>query len=232
MDLVLFSHGDLSHIGLYAYAHARWGLHAPAYAALPVQALGKLAVSEEAESIRSEQDVEQQATPAEIQLEPEAPSLDTKHASAGSNKPLIPTLKEISTAFDYIVTLRYSQPTHLSGKWFFFWSISFKRDSYPWYQGKCQGLTITPYAAGHTLGGTLWKIRSPSSGTIMYAVHLNHMNERHLDGTVLIKGGAGGSSVFEPLARPDLLITDAARTLLTVPRRKDRDAALLGTFSP
>ena len=94
--------------------------------------------------------------------------------------------------------------------------------------GKCQGLTITPFAAGHTLGGTLWKIRSPSSGTIIYAVDLNHMKERHLDGTVLIKGGASGSSVFEPLARPDLLITDAERTLVTMPRRKDRDATLLG----
>ena len=55
------------------------------------------------------------------------------------------------------------------------------------------------------------------------------MKERHLDGTVLIKGGGGGSAVFEPLARPDLFITDADRALITVPRRKDRDAALLGT---
>ncbi|KAF8338964.1 beta-lactamase-like protein [Cantharellus anzutake] len=209
VDLVLFSHGDLSHIGLYAYAHSRWGLHAPAYASLPVQALGKLAVSEEAEGIRSEQDVEQQEMPAGNQPDGEAP--DNEHASTASSKPLIPTLKEISIAFDSLITLRYSQLAHLSGK--------------------CQGLTITPYAAGHTLGGTIWKIRSASSGTIMYAVHLNHMSERHLDGTVLIKGGVSGSSVFEPLARPDLLITDASRTLLTVPRRKDRDAALLETIT-
>lgn len=58
------------------------------------------------------------------------------------------------------------------------------------------------------------------------------MKERHLDGTALIKSGGnaggGGSVVFEPLARPDLLITDAERTLMIVPRRKDRDAILLG----
>lgn len=100
--------------------------------------------------------------------------------------------------------------------------------------GKCQGLTITAYGAGHTLGGTIWKIRSASSGTILYAVNLNHMKERHLDGTALIKSGGnaggGGSVVFEPLARPDLLITDAERTLMIVPRRKDRDAVLLGMF--
>lgn len=72
----------------------------------------------------------------------------------------------------------------------------------------------------------MWKIRSPSSGTILYAVNINHMRERHLDGTVLMRQAAGG--VFEPLARPDLLITDAERASVTTSRRKDRDAALIG----
>jgi hypothetical protein len=94
--------------------------------------------------------------------------------------------------------------------------------------GKCQGLTITPFNAGHTLGGTIWKIRSPSSGTIIYAVNVNHMRERHLDGTVLIRQAAGG--IFEPLARPDLLITDADRAPVITSRRKDRDAALIGAL--
>ena len=75
----------------------------------------------------------------------------------------------------------------------------------------------------------MWKIRSPSSGTILYAVNINHMRERHLDGTVLMRQAAGG--VFEPLARPDLLITDAERASVTTSRRKDRDAALIGALS-
>jgi Metallo-beta-lactamase superfamily domain len=95
--------------------------------------------------------------------------------------------------------------------------------------GKCHGITITPYAAGHTIGGTIWKIRSPSAGTLVYAVNLNHLKERHLDGSVLTL--ATGGSVFEPLARPDVLITDAERALTTGGRRKDRDKALLGIFS-
>lgn len=90
-------------------------------------------------------------------------------------------------------------------------------------------MTITPFNAGHSLGGTIWKIRSPSSGTIIYAVNVNHMRERHLDGTVLIRQAAGG--IFEPLARPDLLITDADRTPVITSRRKDRDAALIGKLS-
>lgn len=94
-------------------------------------------------------------------------------------------------------------------------------------EGKCQGLTITPFNAGHTIGGTIWKIRSPSSGTILYAVNVNHMRERHLDGAVLISKSSGG--VFEPLARPDLLITDAERTSVVNSKQRDRDVALIGT---
>lgn len=94
--------------------------------------------------------------------------------------------------------------------------------------GKCQGLTIIPFNAGHTLGGTIWKIRSPTAGTILYAVDMNHMRERHLDGTVLMRQ-ATNATIFETLVRPDLLITDAERANVTTARRKDRDAALLGT---
>ena len=94
IDLVLFSHGDLPHIGLYAYAHARWGLRAPAYSSLPVQALGRIAVTEEIESIRAEQDVD---------------LLDVV------SRPCIPSAKEVATAFESLITLRYSQPSHLSG---------------------------------------------------------------------------------------------------------------------
>lgn len=91
-------------------------------------------------------------------------------------------------------------------------------------KGKCQGLTIIPYNSGHTLGGTIWKIRSPSSGTIIYAVDLNHTRERHLDGTIILRS-VSGSGVF---VRPDLLITDAERALVISSRRKDRDSFFLG----
>jgi cleavage and polyadenylation specificity factor subunit 2 len=170
VDLVLFSHPDAAHTGLYPYARTHWNLLAPAYATLPVQSLAKVALDDECEG-------------------------------------------EGREAFDAISPLRFTQPSHL--------------------QGKCTGLTITPFNAGHSLGGTLWKIRSPSAGTILYAVQLNHLKERTLDGTVLLKssGAGGGIQVFEPLARPDLLITDAARTLAPPTRRKDRESRLLDVIS-
>lgn len=60
----------------------------------------------------------------------------------------------------------------------------------------------------------------------MYAVNMNHVKERHLDGSVLTILPGGG--VLEALARPDILITDAERALISGSRRKVRDGALLG----
>ncbi|KAG1752619.1 beta-lactamase-like protein [Suillus paluster] len=211
IDLVLLSHGDLAHAGLYAYAYSHWDLRAPCYTTLPVQAMARIATMEDVEGIRDEQEVdvvEEENDESAIaegteSLEPRSPELKNEP------KKFVATVQEVHEAFDAVNTLRYSQPTHL--------------------QGKCQGLTITPFSAGHTLGGTIWKIRSPSAGTIVYAVNLNHMRERHIDGTVLYRPAAGG--VFEPLARPDLFITDADRVNVVTSRRKDRDAALIDAIS-
>ena len=44
--------------------------------------------------------------------------------------------------------------------------------------GKGHGLTITPYAAGHMVGGTMWKIGKDGEEDIIYAVDYNHKKER------------------------------------------------------
>ncbi|KAF5390545.1 hypothetical protein D9757_002618 [Collybiopsis confluens] len=210
VDLVLLSHGDLRHSGLYAYAHSRWGLKAPTYTTLPVQAMARIASIEEVEALRDEQDIGDQFSTTEADegssVHSEAEEEKVPGPVTDSGK-YVATLREVQDSFDALNTLRYSQPAHL--------------------QGKCQGLTITPFNAGHTIGGTIWKIRSPSSGTIMYCVDFNHMKERHLDGTVLLRSGG----IFEPLARPDLLITSADRASVISSRRKDRDAALIDTVT-
>ncbi|KAH9002480.1 beta-lactamase-like protein [Lactarius hatsudake] len=223
IDLVLLSHGDLAHTGLYPYAHSRWGLKAPAYSTLPVQAMARIAATEEAEGIRDEEDMgsadEQEKPVVGANEEPsgDSPSVSQEGHSEMSPYPqshlskgkYVATPQEVHDSFNAVNTLRYSQPAHLSGR--------------------CQGLTITPFNAGHSLGGTIWKIRSPSVGTIMYAVNMNHMRERHLDGTILMSGAGG--AIFESLARPDLLITDTERANVIGSRRKDRDAALIDTIT-
>ncbi|EJD01140.1 cleavage and polyadenylation specificity factor subunit [Fomitiporia mediterranea MF3/22] len=205
VDLVLISHGDLQHAGLYAYAYAHWGLRAPTYTTLPVQATARLAAVEEAESIRSEEDVDNRNETSN-----DAEANDRMDVDDVLRRKFVPSPDDVREAYDSIHTLRYSQPAHL--------------------QGKCQGLTITAFNAGHTLGGTIWKIRSPSAGTILYAVDLNHLRERHLDGTVILRG-AGAGGVYEALARPDLMITDADRVNNISCRKKDRDAQLIDTVT-
>jgi Cft2 family RNA processing exonuclease len=46
--------------------------------------------------------------------------------------------------------------------------------------GKGHGLTITPYAAGHMIGGTMWKIVKDGEEDIIYAVDYNHKKERFI----------------------------------------------------
>ena len=113
IDLVLLSHGDLAHCGLYPWAYSRWGLKAPAYTTLPVQAMGRIAVTEDVEGIRDEEEV--------IDEPPESPSVDEENAESGvsaqdDKRKFIATVIEVQDAFDSCNTLRYSQPTHLQGK--------------------------------------------------------------------------------------------------------------------
>jgi len=228
VDLVLLSHGDLAHSGLYPYAYSRWNLKATAYSTLPVQAMGKIAAIEDVEGLRDEQDIgdepiqEGEHNGMHPEDNGEIPH-DAPYRLQTSSGRYISTLVEVQDAFEHLNTLRYSQPTHLQGM---FYALIVWEQTHFITLGKCQGITITPFNAGHSLGGTIWKIRSPTSGTIIYAVNMNHMKERHLDGTVLMRNAGG--EIFEPLARPDLLITDAGRGNVITSRRKDRDAALIG----
>ena len=79
----------------------------------------------------------------------------------------------------------------------------------PPFAGLLSHLLLTPYPSGQNLGGSLFKLRSPTSGTLLYALGLNHTSERHLSGTVLLSStgiSEGG------LARPDLLLVEGGRS--------------------
>ncbi|KAG0034806.1 cleavage and polyadenylation specificity factor subunit 2 [Podila clonocystis] len=112
-------------------------------------------------------------------------------------------LEDIDQAFEAITCLRYHQPTALTGK--------------------CKGITITAYAAGHTVGGTVWKI-SKDTESILYAVDYNHRKDKHLDPTVLFSRDGTTPNDFR---LPSLMITDAFNAGETHPSRADRDKALL-----
>jgi cleavage and polyadenylation specificity factor subunit 2 len=123
---------------------------------------------------------------------------DTYQAHANNEEFDVFNLDDVDAAFERLVPLKYSQHYHLAGK------------------GK--GITITAYAAGHTIGGSLWKIRKENE-EIVYAVDFNHNKERHLNGGAL-----------QSLTRPSLIITDAYNALYAPPSRKLRDAELIETI--
>lgn len=117
VDLVLISHGDLEHCGLYPWAHSRWGLKAAAYTTLPVQAMGRIAVTEDVEGLRDEEDFGDEAADNGVDQESASQSSKAHNESSKSSK-CIPTVIEVQDAFNSMNTLRYSQPTHLQGMCF------------------------------------------------------------------------------------------------------------------
>lgn len=200
---MLISHASTKHSGLYAYAYTHYGLTCPAYCSLPVKELARLTTLEDIIGWRSEREIKGEEEGSEDNKEDK----DRINSLPTHSHLLVPTREENRAAWTAVKDVRYHQPQHL--------------------YGKLRGVTITAYSSGHTLGGTLWKIRAPSVGTILYAVGINHMKERHLDGTALIRGDQGGLTVHEQLVRPGLVITDSERGDCVNAKRKDRDAALL-----
>jgi len=102
-----------------------------------------------------------------------------------------PTNEEIAGYFSLINDLKYSQPHQ-----------PLPAPSLP----PLEGLTITAYGAGHTLGGTLWHIQHGSE-SVVYAVDWNQARENVFPGAAWLGGsGTAGTQVIEQLSRPTALI--------------------------
>jgi len=182
--------------------------------------MGRVVCLTESESWRSEHPVETVNDDAE-EGQPEGTM--SKKGKEPLRGPFVPTLEEIHEAFDHIKAIRYNQPLHLGGELPFLCLVA-RADEI----GDLSHVLLTPFPSGHTLGGSLFKLRSPTSGTILYAVGMNHTAERHIDGMV---GGAGNVGYDEGVLRPDLLVVEAGRTNVVNVKRRDREAALLGDLS-
>lgn len=114
--MVLLSHGDLAHSGLYAYAYCHWDLRAPCYTTLPVQATARIATMEDVEGIRDEQEVDVIEESNESSVAEESESMVPSSPKLKKQpKKFVATVQEVHEAFDAVNTLRYSQPTHLQG---------------------------------------------------------------------------------------------------------------------
>ncbi|KAK5703455.1 hypothetical protein LTR17_022097 [Elasticomyces elasticus] len=119
-------------------------------------------------------------------------STTTSPLIPGSKNLLLPspTPEEITLYFSTITPLKYLQPhTPLSP------SLT-----------ASQPLTLTPHAAGHTLGGTIWHLHhTPDS--IIYASQWSQTRENLIPGAALLS--SDGSGVVESLQRPTALVCSA-----------------------
>ena len=102
-----------------------------------------------------------------------------------------PTTEEIARYFSLIQPLKYSQPHQPSPSPF---------------SPPLNGLTLTAYNAGHTVGGTIWHIQHGME-SIVYAVDWNQARESVVAGAAWFGGsGASGTEVIEQLRKPTALI--------------------------
>ncbi|CED83949.1 mRNA cleavage and polyadenylation factor II complex, subunit CFT2 (CPSF subunit) [Phaffia rhodozyma] len=223
IDLLLLTHSSLPHLGYFPFARFHLGLTCPVYATVPIASMGRVTCTSEVEGWRAEMDgskwdvrdkpAEESAKEDETEMtgveytNGQTGNVDGKIDGTKLTKRVkwVATTEEVLDAFESITRVKYESPTRL--------------------MGTLSSLTLTAFSSGHSLGGTIWKIRSPSSGTILYAVGMNHLRERHLDGTALLK--EKGEGVHEGLGRPDLLITDADRVQWKNVKRRERDGTLL-----
>ena len=91
------------------------------------------------------------------------------------------------------------------------------------------GLTLTAYNAGHTVGGTIWHIQHGME-SIVYAVDWNQARESVVAGAAWFGGsGASGTEVIEQLRKPTALICSSkGGDKFALPGgRKKRDDVLL-----
>ncbi|KAF2863902.1 hypothetical protein K470DRAFT_254772 [Piedraia hortae CBS 480.64] len=201
LSLILLTHATVDRLGAYAHAckHIPLFSQVPAYATTPVVNLGRTMLT----------DLYASSLQAASALPPSALASSAQVPAPDNILMQPPTRAEIATYFSRIVPLKYSQPHQPSPS---SWSPS------------VDGLTVTAYCAGHTLGGTVWHIQHGME-SIVYAVDFNLARERMTPATSLL---VGGSEVIEPLRRPTALICGAKGVERTgVLRGKDRDAALI-----
>ncbi|KAJ6275678.1 cleavage and polyadenylation specificity factor subunit 2 [Bipolaris maydis] len=196
LSFILLTHATTAHLGAYVHCCKNFPLFTriPVYATNPVISLGRTLLQDLYESTPLASSI----IPTEA-LNESAYSFSS--ALKGGKNPNIllqaPTAQEIADYFARINPLRYSQPHQPIPS--------------P-HSPPLNGLTITAYSAGHTLGGSIWHIQHGME-SVVYAVDWNQAREHVLSGAAWLGGpGTSGSEVLEQLRRPTALICSSRNT--------------------
>jgi cleavage and polyadenylation specificity factor subunit 2 len=190
LSIILLTHATIPHLAAFAHCCKHFPLFTriPVYATTPVIALGRTLLLDLYKSNPLASSVIPTAALSEG-------SYSYSQATSSGDDPKIllqpPTSEEIAQYFALIHPLKYSQPHQPLPSPF---------------SPPLNGLTITAYNAGHTLGGTIWHIQHGLE-SIVYAVDWNQARENVLAGAAWLGGaGAGGAEVIEQLRKPTALV--------------------------
>ncbi|KAJ5989383.1 hypothetical protein N7481_004593 [Penicillium waksmanii] len=225
LSLILLTHATPAHIGAFVHCCKTFPLFTqiPIYATGPVVAFGRTNLQDLYASAPLAATFLPQGSISEPGANAAASGISpTENGSgnaeaAGSNGRILlqpPTAEEIARYFSLITPLKYSQPHQ-------------PRPS-P-FSPPLDGLTLTAYNAGHTVGGTIWHIQHGME-SIVYAMDWNQARESVVAGAAWFGGsGASGTEVIEQLRKPTALICSSKggdKFSLSGGRRK-RDDLLL-----
>lgn len=206
LSFILLTHATFNHLGAFAHCckHIPHFSQIPVYATSPVIAFGRTLLQDLYAS-----------SPLAATFIPTSSSDDAETEARRQTHILrqSPNAEEISKYFSNITPLKYSQPFQPSPSQF---------------SAPVEGLTLTAYNSGHTLGGTIWHIQHGME-SIVYAVDWNQARENIIAGAAWF-GGVGGGEVIEQLRKPTALVCSSVGGDKIGPPggRKARDAALLG----
>ena len=210
MSLILLTHATVDHLGAYAHCCKNFPLftRVPVYATRPVIDLGRTLTQDLYASTPVAATTIPPTSLAEV-------SYSYAQTSSADHNLLLqpPTTEEIARYFSLIQPLKYSQPHQPLPSPF---------------SPPLNGLAITAYNSGHTLGGTIWHIQHGLE-SIVYAVDWNQARENVFSGAAWLgggHGGMGGAEVIEQLRKPTALVC-SSRTPETALARGRRDEQLL-----
>ncbi|KAF9889181.1 hypothetical protein FE257_007670 [Aspergillus nanangensis] len=225
LSLILLTHATPAHLGAFAHCCKTFPLFTqiPVYATSPVIALGRTFLQDLYTSAPLAATFLPKASVSEPGASTSAASAATSGAegdgytnTAHPGRILLqpPTSEEIARYFSLIHPLKYSQPHQPLPSPF---------------SPPLNGLTLTAYNAGHTVGGTIWHIQHGME-SIVYAVDWNQARESVVAGAAWFGGsGASGTEVIEQLRKPTALVcsTRGGDKFALPGGRKKRDDLLL-----
>jgi cleavage and polyadenylation specificity factor subunit 2 len=209
LSLILLTHATTSHLAAYAHCCKYFPgfTSIPVYATAPVKSLGRALLQD----IYFSNQLAASSVPRSV-LEEVSLGAGANSISSASNILLQPpTADEITSYFNLIHPLKYSQPH--------------EPESSP-SSPPLNGLTITAYSAGHSLGGTIWHIQHGLE-SIVYAVDWNQAKDSALQAAAWL--GAGGGDVIENLRRPTALVCSSrcSQRLVLSGVRESRDEEMI-----